>query len=212
MRDLIILGTGVHAAEMVEIVARANAAGADWRLLGLLARGGAAPAPGAELNGCLVLGTMADVERFPNAWFVPSNEWQRPSGVPPERVATLVDPSAFVSRTARLGAGCVVYPNCFIGLNAVLGQRVFILGSSIVNHDVRLADDVVVCSGVSLAGGVRVGPACYLGQACTVRQNLSIGRGTLVGMGSVVVGDVPAGVVVAGNPARKLRDAPASVV
>ncbi len=57
-----------------------------------------------------------------------------------------------------------------------------------------------------------MGPACYLGQACTVRQNLSIGRGTLVGMGSVVVGDVPAGVVVAGNPARKLRDAPASVV
>jgi len=210
MRELIILGTGVHAGEMVDIVARANMVGADWKLLGLLARGDAPPVSGAELNGCPVLGTLADAERFPNAWFVPSNEWQRPSGVPRGRLATLVDPSSFVSPTVRLGAGCVVYPNCFVGLNAVVGDRVFILSGSIINHDVQLADDVVVCSGVSLAGGVRVEAACYLGQACTVRQDLSIGRGALVGMGSVVVRDVPAGVVVAGNPARKLRDAPAS--
>jgi sugar O-acyltransferase (sialic acid O-acetyltransferase NeuD family) len=209
MRDLIILGTGVHAGEMAEIVERANRAGAGWHLIGLLARG---PEHTAELNRCPVVGTLADAARFPDAWFVPSNEWQRPSGVPRERLATLIDPSTFVSRTARIGAGCVVYPNCFIGLNAVLGERCFVLSGSIINHDVRLADDVVVCSGVSLAGGVRVESACYLGQACTVRQNLQIGRGTLVGMGSVVVKDVPAGVVVAGNPARYLRDAPASVV
>jgi carbonic anhydrase/acetyltransferase-like protein (isoleucine patch superfamily) len=212
MRDLILLGTGVHAAEMVEITARANAAGAAWNLLGVIASGDRAPEPGTEFNGCPVLGTRADLGSFAHAWFVPCNEWPRPSGVPRERLATLVDPSTFVSRTARLGAGCVVYPSCFIGLNAVLGDRVFMLSGSIVNHDVRLAEDVVVCSGVSLAGGVCVEPACYLGQACTIRQNLHVGRGSLIGMGSVVVKDVPAGVVVAGNPARKLRDAPASVV
>jgi hypothetical protein len=212
MRDLIILGTGVHAAEMVEIVARANEAGADWDLLGLIAPRDRAPEGTPELNGCPILGTWAEVDRFPRAWFVPCNEWPRPGSAPRERLATLVDPSAFVSRTARLGAGCVVYPGCYIGLSAVLGDRVFMLSGSIVNHDVRLADDVVVCSGVSLAGGVSVEPACYLGQACTIRQNLRIGRGSLVGMGSVVVKDVPAGVVVAGNPARKLRDAPPSVV
>jgi acetyltransferase-like isoleucine patch superfamily enzyme len=39
-----------------------------------------------------------------------------------------------------------------------------------------------------------------------VRQNLRIGRDSLVGMGSVVIKDVPPSSVMAGNPARKLRD------
>jgi carbonic anhydrase/acetyltransferase-like protein (isoleucine patch superfamily) len=207
MRDLIILGTGVHAAEMVEIVARVNDAEPRWNLLGLVASEDRPAVAGEERSGCPVFGMRAALDRSPHAWFVPDNEWPRPTGVPRDRLATLVDPSSFLSRTAHLGAGCVIYPNCFIGLNAVLGDRVFVLSGSTLNHDVQLADDVVVCSGVSLAGGVCVEQGCYLGQNCTVRQGLRIGRGSLVGMGSVVVKDVPPATVVVGSPARKLRDA-----
>lgn len=207
MRDLIILGTNVHAAEMVEIVGRVNAAEPTWNLLGLIASGEGRPEARREINGCPVLGTARDVARYPEAALVPCNEWPKPLRVPRDRLATLVDPSCFVSRTASIGAGCVIYPGCFIGLNAVLGDCVFALGNCAINHDVRLADQVVLASGVLLAGGVRVDKGCYLGQGCTIRQNLRISRGSLVGMGSVVVEDVPPEIVVAGNPARQLRDA-----
>jgi len=209
MRDLIILGTGVHAAEMVEIVARVNDASPTWNLLGLVGSEGRRARADEECSGYPVLDTRTALDRLPDAWFVPDNDWPRPTGVPSDRLATLVDPSSFVSKTARVGAGCVIYPNCFIGLNAVLGDRVFVLSGSIINHDVQLADDVVVCSCVSLAGSVHVEQGCYLGQSCTVRQRLRIGRGSLVGMGSVVVKDVPPATVVVGSPARKLRDASA---
>jgi len=119
---------------------------------------------------------------------------------------SLVDPSAFVSRTARIGVGCVVYPHCFVGLRASLGDFVFMLAGAVINHDDVLANRVVVCSDVTLAGGVRVGAGCYLGQACTVRQNLRIGRDSLVGMGAVVTKDVDSRSVMAGNPARRLRE------
>lgn len=207
MRDLIILGTNVHAAEMVEIVARVNAAGPTWNLLGLVASGEGPPEERREINGCPVLGTAPNLKEHPDAALVPCNEWPKSLRVPGEQLASLIDPSCFVSRTATVGAGCVIYPGCFIGLNAVLGDGVFALSGCVINHDVRLADHVVLASGVLLAGGVRVEKDCYLGQGCTVRQNLRIGRGSLVGMGSVVVEDVPPGIVVAGNPARKLRDA-----
>jgi carbonic anhydrase/acetyltransferase-like protein (isoleucine patch superfamily) len=206
MRDLIILGMGPHAAEMVEIVERVNRAEPTWNLIGIIAPADRPMPEEKQWNGCPILGTPEAVGRFPDALFVPDNEWPRPTGVSRDRLVTLVAPSSFVSRTARLGAGCVIYPNCYIGLNAVLGDRVFMLSGSIVNHDAQLADDVVICSGVSLAGGVRVERGCYLGQACTVRQNLRIGRDSLVGMGSVVIKDVPPSSVMAGNPARKLRD------
>lgn len=206
MRDLIILGTGVHAGEMIEIVRRVNAAAPTWNLLGLVADEDAA-ARAEELNGAPILGTRRDLGRFPDALFVPCNEWRKPVGVPRERLTSLIDPTSFVSRTASIGAGCVLYPGCFVGLNAVLGDGVFALAGCVINHDVHLADEVVLASGVLIAGGVRVEKGCYLGQGCSIRQNLRIGRGSLVGMGSVVVHDVPPGIVVAGNPARKLRDA-----
>ena len=121
-------------------------------------------------------------------------------------MATLIDPSCFVSRSARIGAGSVVYPGCFFGLRAVVGSRFFCLSGSIVNHDCSIGDDVCICSGVSLAGHVRVEDFCYLGQGCNVKQFVTIGERSLVGMGSVVLKDVPPGSVMAGNPARRLRD------
>jgi serine acetyltransferase len=39
-----------------------------------------------------------------------------------------------------------------------------------------------------------------------VREHVTVGAGSVVGMGSVVLRDVPAGEVWAGNPARRLRE------
>ncbi len=45
----------------------------------------------------------------------------------------------------------------------------------------------------------------FLGARVTVLPGVTIGRGAAVGAGSVVTKDVPAEVVVAGNPARVIR-------
>ena len=206
MRDLIILGAGVHGAEMAEIAERASRAGAPWRLRGFVVPESCAGLVGREINGHPVLGTREALERYPDCCVVPDNEYKEPIELPRERIASLIDPSVFVSRTARIGAGCVIYPHGYVGLNASLGDFVFMLAGAVVNHDDVLEDRVVVCSGVTIAGSVHVEAGCYLGQACTVRQKLRVGRDSLVGMGAVVTKDIPPGAVMVGNPARKLRD------
>ena len=188
---------------MVEIVERINLEAPTWNLLGYLSPHESQV--GQLRNDYPVLGSADAVREYPGALFVPDNEWKL-ALPPPDRLISLIDPSAFVSRTARIGPGCVIYPNSFVGFNASLGERVFCLSGCIINHDCILEDRVVLASDVTLAGLVVVEPDCYLGQSCTVRQTLRIGRGSLIGMGAVVVRDVPPGSVIVGNPGRSLDE------
>ena len=205
MKDLIILGTGPHAQEMADILELINRVQPTWNLLGALAAPVQAELVGKTLDNLVVLGTTADLSRYPQACFT-AEFGSDSSACPPQQLISLVAPSAFVARSAHIGAGCVVYPGCFIGHHAWLGDRVFCLSSATINHDDHLEDNVTLCSHVSLAGHVHVEAGSYLGQACTVKEFVHIGRDTLVGMGSVVLADVPANSVMVGNPAHKLRD------
>jgi sugar O-acyltransferase (sialic acid O-acetyltransferase NeuD family) len=205
MKDLLILGTGVHALEMIEIVERVNRAAPTWNLIGLITPD--AKLIGKTLNQVPVVGLPGDWNRYPQANLIPSLADLRAIGdVPLERCASLIDPTAFISRTAVIGRGCVFYPHTFVGFNARVEDFVFCLTGSVINHDDVIGERTAITSGVMLAGSVTVGPDCYLGQACTIRQLLTIGRHSFIGMGAVVVKNVEPDCVMAGNPARKIKD------
>ncbi|KPM46427.1 hypothetical protein AK830_g121 [Neonectria ditissima] len=53
---------------------------------------------------------------------------------------------------------------------------------------------------------ITIGEDCWLGGNVTILPGVTIGRGSTVGAGSVVTKDVPKHVVVAGNPARVIRE------
>ena len=55
---------------------------------------------------------------------------------------------------------------------------------------------------------VRIEDDAWIGCNCIVLPGVTIGRGAIVGAGSVVTKDVAPGVVVAGNPARPIRNTP----
>lgn len=206
VRDLIILGTGVHGGEMAHIVERINRQSPTWKLLGHIAP---KATERTEFAGNPVLGSVEQFDAIlgahPDALLVPDNEFPKSVPLPLDRLATLIDPSCFIHPTARIGRGCVLYPDTFVGLNAVVGDRVFALGGATINHDDVIEDLVVFASKVTLAGAVHVETGVYLGQSCTVRQCLRIGRNSTIGMGAVVVKHVEPNSIMVGNPARVLK-------
>jgi sugar O-acyltransferase (sialic acid O-acetyltransferase NeuD family) len=208
MRDLIICTTSAHARELGDIVDAVNVSRPTWNLLGFLAAGPDEPQD-IKINGLPVLGSVEDLDRFSEACFLPTPFTKPfdigPERVDPERVVSLVAPTAFVAKTATLGSGCILFPGCFVGGGARLGDGVAALANCVINHDDVLEDRVVLASGVTLAGSVHVETKSYLGQRCSVRQHLRIGAGSLIGMGAVVIKDVAPDSVMVGNPARRLR-------
>lgn len=87
-----------------------------------------------------------------------------------------------------------------IGADVQIGPNVQLLTPS---HDL---DPARRRAGWERATPVSVGDNAWLGGGVIVCPGVTIGSDSVIGAGSVVVQDVPAGVLAVGNPARVVRD------
>ena len=121
------------------------------------------------------------------------------------RFATIIHPRAIVAASAQLGAGAVVLAGAVVNPHAKVGAHAIVNTGAIVEHDVEVSDFAHIAPGAVIGGGARIGVGTTIGLGASVRDHCVVGSETIVGMGAVVVRSVPAGVIVAGVPARPLK-------
>ncbi len=121
------------------------------------------------------------------------------------RFPSLVDPSAIVAKNATIS------PGAFINAGATLGGLAEVREFAIVNRNAALGhhsimdEYSVIGPGAMVASSCRICRGATLGTGAVLRPDTIIGEGSIVGAGAVVVRDVEPGTVVAGNPARVLK-------
>ena len=205
MRDLVIVGAGGFARETA---AAATAAG--WRVLGFLDDDPALH--GTTRSGLPILGPVsapADTAVVvcvgnPRDYTARQRIVER-LGLPAERYATVVHPSAEVGSGSVVGPGSVLLAGTVLTADVTVGSHVAVMPQAVLTHDDRVGDYATVASGVRLGGGAVLESGAYVGAGALVLQGVTVGARSLVGMGSVVLRDVPPDEVWAGNPARFLR-------
>jgi len=215
MNELVIIGAGGFARETAQAVQDAG----DFKLLGHLDDN--AGLHGTEVDGVPVLGGCDLVHGLPDAQVVicvgnPSNYASRARlvrrlGLPVDRYATVIHPTAVVSATSEVGPGSVLLAHCVLTAAVRVGAQVAVMPQAVLTHDDVVEDYATITSGVRLGGGVRLERGAYVGSGALVREGTTVGAWSQIGMGSSVLGDVPPGEVWVGSPARHLRaaDAPA---
>lgn len=119
-------------------------------------------------------------------------------------LATVIHPTACVSKLASIGPGTVLLANAVVNARTAVGKGCIINTAATVDHDCELADGVHVAPGAHLAADIVVGERTLIGVGGSARPQVRIGADVVVGAGSAVVGNVHDGAVVAGVPARPL--------
>lgn len=121
------------------------------------------------------------------------------------RPATLVDPTARVPASTRIGAGSYVNAGSTIGAAAAIGDWCIVNRGCSIGHHATIEAFVSVGPGAACAGMIRIGRGVVLGVGAVVLPEISIGANAVVAGGAVVTRDVPEGCLVAGNPAQVVR-------
>lgn len=75
-----------------------------------------------------------------------------------------------------------------------------------VAHNVRVGKNCMLTAGTVIGGSATLGDCCWTGLNCTIKNQVRLGNNVLVGAGACVIKDVPNGDVVAGVPAKSIKD------
>jgi acetyltransferase-like isoleucine patch superfamily enzyme len=108
-----------------------------------------------------------------------------------------------VGEDTWIGQDCFLHAagSIRIGRMVGIGPRVSILTST---HTETAPPTPIIAAPLRFAA-VEVGDGCDIGLGATLLPGTRLGAGVQVGAGAVVTGEVPAGAIVAGVPARVLR-------
>ena len=119
-----------------------------------------------------------------------------------------------IGNKVSIGTGSVIEHHITIGDDVRIHSNCFVPEYTLIEDGCRLAPNAILTAAkhpLSLDVKKNIqGPIlrknCYIGANATILARVEIGENAMIGAGAVVTKDIPANMVVIGNPAKTLRN------
>jgi 2,3,4,5-tetrahydropyridine-2,6-dicarboxylate N-acetyltransferase len=129
------------------------------------------------------------------------------------KVQARVEPGAVIRDGAKIGRDSIIMMGAVINIGAEVGAATMIDMNVVLGARAIVGKNCHIGAGAVLAGvleppgrvPVVIEDNVLVGANAVVLEGVRVGRGSVVAAGAIVVSDVPAGVVVAGSPARIIK-------
>ena len=140
----------------------------------------------------------------------------RNTGVPmldKKGIRARIEPGAIIRDKVEIGDNAVIMMGAVINIGSVIGDGTMIDMGAILGGRATVGKRCHIGAGTVLAGVVEPASATpvvieddvLIGANAVVLEGVRVGRGAVVAAGAVVIEDVPAGAVVAGVPAKVIK-------
>ena len=124
-----------------------------------------------------------------------------------------IEPCAIIREQVEIGENAVIMMGAILNIGAVVGKGTMIDMGAVLGGRATVGERCHIGAGAVLAGVIEPASAqpviieddVLIGANAVVIEGVRVGKGSVVAAGSIVIQDVPAGVVVAGVPARVVK-------
>ena len=190
--DLVIVGTGGFAREILWTIRDYNEIYHEFSVLGFLDDNESLL--GQTIDGIKVLGNTDWI-------FSQKNEIRCIIGIgdgqtrkkivdkfEKEKIPfqTIIHPSVAWSKSSKIGNGTIIQAGSIITTNVVIGNHVHVNMNVTIAHDSVIQDFATLSPGAHVNGNTIVGEGTFIGSGAVMQQELKIGRWAKIGAGTVL--------------------------
>lgn len=129
------------------------------------------------------------------------------------KIDARIEPGAIIRDKVSIGKNAVVMMGAVINIGAEIGEGAMVDMNAVIGARGKIGKRTHVGAGAVIAGVLEppskspceIGDDVLIGANSVILEGVKIGDRAVIAAGSVVVEDVPSGVVVAGSPAKIIK-------
>lgn len=131
-----------------------------------------------------------------------------------KNIKARIEPGAIIRDQVEIGDNAVIMMGASINIGAVIGEGTMIDMNVVLGGRATVGKNCHIGAGTVLAGVIEPPSAkpvvveddVVIGANAVVLEGVTVGKGAVVAAGAIVIDDVAPYTVVAGTPARKIKD------
>ena len=211
MIPVVVIGTGGHGREMMNVIEQSNKIiPHEERLIPLGFIDDCPKKKGTKVLGKEVLGNTN--------WLKDNKDLHYVIGIGNCKVkekiskklrldnaVSVIHPSVIMGKDVSFGKGCVFFPGVILTTNIKIGNHVHFNLCVTISHDVVIDDFCTINPHASVNGICHLEQGVYVGAGAVLNQLKNVGMWSTLGSGSVVTRDIPSNTIVVGIPAKELK-------
>ncbi|MGX2974317.1 acetyltransferase [Ursidibacter arcticus] len=121
-------------------------------------------------------------------------------------IINIIDKTALVSEYAQIGIGVFIGKMAIINSGSTVGNNVIVNSKALIEHGCVISDHCNISTNTTLNGDVIVEEYAFVGSSSVINGQLRIGESAIVGSGAVVIRNVKPRTIVAGVPAKFIKE------
>ena len=191
-KPIYILGDGVHARVMADVIERGGAFSFQDFVNEKAEEKFLKDAKGKENEISLGLGIGEN--------FIRKKLYERFLALGFE-FPQIICPSAIISKQAQIEIGSFINSGAIINTSAKIGSACVVNSGAIIEHDVNIKNYAFAAPGSVISGGCTIGEGSFIGANATIIQNVNVGQWSVLGAGATLIQNLDDNVVAVGIPA-----------